>query len=210
MNQTLAFALTATILVVIPGPSVLFTIGRALTIGRRGALLTVLGNSLGMAVQVIAVSVGLAALIETSAHVYTAIKLVGAAYLVFLGVKAIVHRRALLAAELSAPALRTGRVLREGFIVGVTNPKMIVFFAAALPQFVDRDAGHVSLQMLALGLIVPFVAVACDSTWALVAGTARAWFARSERRVERMSTAGGVAMVGVGTVLALSGGRAEA
>ena len=208
-SQTLAFAVTATILVVIPGPSVLFTIGRALTIGRRGALLTVLGNALGMFVQVVAVAFGLAALIETSAHVYTAIKLLGAAYLVFLGVQAIRHRRALVASDVSAPVIRTRRVLREGFIVGLTNPKMIVFFAAALPQFIDRGAGHVPLQMVALGSLVPVVAMVCDSVWALAAGTARTWFAGSERRIERMSTVGGVAMIGVGTTLALSGGRAE-
>jgi threonine/homoserine/homoserine lactone efflux protein len=208
-SQTLAFAVTATILVVIPGPSVLFTIGRALTIGRRGALLTVLGNALGMFVQVVAVAFGLAALIETSAHVYTAIKLLGAAYLVFLGVQAIRHRRALVASDVSAPVIRTRRVLREGFIVGLTNPKMIVFFAAALPQFIDRGAGHVPLQMVALGALVPVVAMVCDSVWALAAGTARTWFAGSERRIERMSTVGGVAMIGVGTTLALSGGRAE-
>ena len=208
-SEVVAFALTATVLVVIPGPSVLFTIGRALTLGRRGALLTVVGNALGMVVQVVAVALGLAALIETSAHVYTAVKLVGAAYLVFLGVQAIRHRRALVGSDAKAPVVRTRRVVREGFVVGLTNPKMIVFFAAALPQFIDRDAGHVSLQMLALGMIVPFVAVACDSTWAFAAGTARAWFARSDRRIERMSAAGGVAMVGVGTALALSGGRAE-
>jgi len=208
-SQTLAFAVTATILVVIPGPSVLFTIGRALTIGRRGALLTVLGNALGMFVQVVAVAFGLAALIETSAHVYTAVKLLGAAYLVFLGVQAIRHRRALVATDVQAPVIRTRRVLREGFIVGLTNPKMIVFFAAALPQFIDRDAGHVPLQMGALGSIVPVVAMVCDSVWALAAGTARTWFAGSERRIERMSTVGGVAMIGVGTTLALSGGRAK-
>ena len=208
-SQALAFAVTATILVVIPGPSVLFTIGRALTIGRRGALLTVLGNALGMFVQVVAVAFGLAALIETSAHVYTAVKLLGAAYLVFLGVQAIRHRRALVASDVSAPVIRTRRVLREGFIVGLTNPKMIVFFAAALPQFIDRGAGHVPLQMVALGALVPVVAMVCDSVWALAAGTARTWFARSERRIERMSTVGGVAMIGVGTTLALSGGRAE-
>jgi threonine/homoserine/homoserine lactone efflux protein len=208
-SQTLAFAVTATILVVIPGPSVLFTIGRALTIGRRGALLTVLGNALGMFVQVVAVAFGLAALIETSAHVYTAIKLLGAAYLVFLGVQAIRHRRALVASDVSAPVIRTRRVLREGFIVGLTNPKMIVFFAAALPQFIDRGAGHVPLQMVALGALVPVVAMVCDSVWALAAGTARTWFAGSERRIERMSTVGGVAMIGVGTTFALSGGRAE-
>ena len=209
-SQTLAFAVTATILVVIPGPSVLFTIGRALTIGRRGALLTVLGNALGMFVQVVAVAFGLAALIETSAHVYTAVKLLGAAYLVFLGVQAIRHRRALVAIRRRRHrSIRTRRVLREGFVVGLTNPKMIVFFAAALPQFIDRGAGHVSLQMVALGSIVPVVAMVCDSVWALAAGTARTWFAGSERRIERMSTAGGVAMIGVGTTLALSGGRAE-
>lgn len=209
-SQALAFAVTATILVVVPGPSVLFTIGRALTIGRRGALLTVLGNALGMFVQVLAVAFGLSALIETSAHVYTAIKLLGAAYLVFLGVQAIRHRRALVGvAGVQEPVIRTRRVLREGFVVGLTNPKMIVFFAAALPQFIDRDAGHLPLQMLVLGAIVPVVAVVCDSVWALAAGTARTWFAGSERRVERMGTIGGVAMVGVGTALAFSGGRAE-
>ncbi len=206
-SQTLAFALTTTILIVIPGPSVLFTVGRALTVGRRGALLTVLGNAVGCFAQVVAVAVGLSALIETSAHVYTAIKLMGAGYLIFLGIKAIRHRRALVAGAGDAVVLRTWRILREGFVVGVTNPKMIVFLAAALPQFIDRSAGHLSLQMIALGSIVPVVAVACDSVWALISGTARGWFAGSPRRVERMSTAGGVAMVGVGAGLALSDSR---
>ena len=143
-SQTLAFALTATVLIAIPGPSVLFTVGRALTVGRRGALLTVVGNASGVFVQVLAVSVGLAALIETSAHVYTAIKLLGAGYLVILGVKAIRHRHALVGDLRDQPFLSTGRVLREGFVVGVTNPKMIVFLAAALPQFINRDAGHLT------------------------------------------------------------------
>jgi threonine/homoserine/homoserine lactone efflux protein len=206
-SQILAFLVTTIVFVVIPGPSVLFTVGRALTVGRRGALLTVLGNAAGCFVQVLAVSLGLAAVIETSAHVYTVIKLVGAAYLLLLGIRAIWHRRALLAGSPDRHLLHTRRILREGFVVGATNPKMIVFLAAALPQFIDRDAGHLSLQMLALGLIVPVVAVVSDSVWALAAGTARGWFAGSPRRVERMSTVGGVAMVGVGTGLALSGSR---
>ena len=105
--------------------------------------------------------------------------------------QAIRHRRALVATDVQAPVIRTRRVLREGLIVGLTNPKMIVFFAAALPQFIDRDAGHVPLQMVALGSIVPVVAMVCDSVWALAAGTARTWFAGSERRIERMSTVGG-------------------
>lgn len=208
-GQTVAFTVASLIVIVIPGPSVLFTIGRALTVGRRGALLTLVGNAVGCYVQVIAVAVGVAALIKTSAHVYTGIKLAGSAYLVVLGIKAIRHRRALVGAVQDQAVLRTGRILREGFVVGLTNPKMVVFLAAALPQFVNREAGHVSLQMLALGAIVPAIAVVCDSLWALTAGTAREWFARSPRRVERMSTMGGVAMVGVGAGLALSGGRAE-
>ena len=135
----------------------------------------------------LAVAVGLAALIETSAHVYTAVKLLGAGYLVFLGLKAIRHRHVAAGAAAEPPVIARRKVLREGFVVGMTNPKMIVFFAAALPQFVDRGAGHVSLQMVAIGLIVPVIALACDSVWALAAGTARGWFAGSPRRVERMS-----------------------
>ena len=78
----------------------------------------------------------------------------------------------------------TSRVLRGGFVVGVTNPKMLIFLAAALPQFVDRGAGRVPLQMLFLGVLVAVIALVSDSVWALAAGTARAWFARSPRRIE--------------------------
>ena len=208
-SQVVAFAVTATVLIVIPGPSVLFTVGRALTVGRRGALLTVVGNAAGVYVQVVAVAFGLAALIETSAHLYTAIKLLGAGYLVVLGVRAIRHRGALVSGTTDTAVLRPRRVLREGLVVGLTNPKMIVFLAAALPQFVDRQAGHLSLQMMALGALVPLIAVCCDSVWALAAGTARTWFAGSVRRVETMSAVGGVAMIGVGTGLALTGGRPD-
>ena len=186
-SQLLVFAVTAFVLIVVPGPSVLFTVGRALTVGRRGALLTVLGNAGGLYVQVLAVALGVGALIEASAEIYTVLKFAGAGYLVYLGVQAIRHRRWLTApgGTVAAPT-QTRRVLREGFVVGVTNPKMIVFLAAALPQFVDRGAGQVSLQMLFLGLLVAFIAVVSDSVWAFTAGTARLWFARSPRRIETL------------------------
>jgi len=197
---------TAFILIVVPGPSVLFTVGRALTVGRRGALLTVLGNAGGLYVQVLAVAFGVGAVIEASAEVYTVLKLAGSAYLVYLGVQAIRHRRWLAAGDgpVAAPT-RTRRVLREGFIVGVTNPKMIVFLAAALPQFVDRGAGQVPVQMLVLGVLVALIAMVSDSLWAFAAGTARLWFARSRRRIEALGSAGGVAMIGVGVALAATG-----
>jgi threonine/homoserine/homoserine lactone efflux protein len=97
------------------------------------------------------------------------------------------------------------RIVRDGFLVGVTNPKVVVFFAAVLPQFVDRAAGRVPLQMLLLGAIFIGIAVISDGSWALAAGTARAWIARSPRRLELVGGAGGLAMIGIGVSLAVSG-----
>lgn len=202
----LAFAVTAFVLIAIPGPSVLFTVGRALSAGRRAALLTVVGNTGGLCVQVVAVALGIGAVVAASVEVFTVLKLAGAAYLVYLGVQAIRHRHVVAAnTETVVVATRTRRVLREGFVVGVTNPKMIVFLAAALPQFVDRSAGQLPLQMMLLGSLVAFMALALDSLWALAAGTARSWFADSPRRIELMSGTGGLAMIGVGASLAVTG-----
>jgi len=208
LSHVLAFAAVVTVVIAIPGPSVLFTISRALTVGRRAALLTVVGNEIGLCVQVAAVAFGVGAVIERSAPVLVAVKLAGAAYLVFLGVQAVRHRRS-LGAALHAEVERktTGVLLRDGFVVGVSNPKAIVFFAAVLPQFVDAPAGHVPLQMLLLGTVFAAIAVVCDSTWAVAAGTARAWIARSPRRLELVGGAGGLVMIGIGASLALTGGR---
>ncbi|MFF4599320.1 LysE family translocator [Amycolatopsis sp. NPDC001319] len=205
-----AFAALTFLMVVVPGPSVLFTISRALTVGRRDALLTVLGNATGVYTQVVAIAFGLGAVVTTSAAVFTAIKLAGALYLVYLGVQAIRKRRKL--ADAMAAAVRTtpGRtltVLRDGFIVGFANPKSIVFLAALLPQFVDPAAGSVPAQMLLLGLCLPVIALASDTAWALVAGTARTWFARSPRRLELVGGTGGLVMIGLGATLAFTGRR---
>ncbi|WP_326833956.1 LysE family translocator [Amycolatopsis rhabdoformis] len=203
-----AFAALTFLMVVVPGPSVLFTISRALTVGRRDALLTVLGNATGVYTQVVAVAFGLGVVVTTSATVFTVIKLAGALYLVYLGVQAIRKRRKL--ADAMATAVRTtpGRtlsVLRVGFVVGFANPKSIVFLAALLPQFVDPAAGSVPAQMLLLGLCLPVIALATDSAWAVVAGTARTWFARSPRRLELVGGTGGLVMIGLGATLAFTG-----
>ncbi|MFI5608082.1 LysE family translocator [Amycolatopsis sp. NPDC051903] len=203
-----AFAALTFLMVVVPGPSVLFTISRALTVGRRDALLTVLGNAAGVYTQVVAVAFGLGAVVTTSAAVFTAIKLAGALYLVYLGVQAIRKRRkladAMAAAVRSTPG-RTLSVLRVGFVVGFANPKSIVFLAALLPQFVHPAAGSVPAQMLLLGICLPAIALATDSAWALVAGTARTWFARSPRRLELVGGTGGLVMIGLGATLAFTG-----
>lgn len=206
LSSLLAFLAVAVVVIVIPGPSVLFTIGRALSAGRREALLTVIGNAAGEWVQVPVVAVGLGSLIAASATLFTVLKIAGALYLVYLGVQAIRHRRSLSEAMegMTTPS-RARRALRQGFVVGLTNPKTTVFFAAILPQFVDPALGHVPVQMLALGSTFPIMAVALDSCWALGAGTARAWFARSPRRLALVGGAGGLAMIGVGVGLAVSG-----
>jgi len=205
-SHLLAFALIAFALIIVPGPNVLFIISRSLMLGRTAGVGTALGGQIGVYVQVAAVAFGVGAVVERSVAVFTVIKLAGAAYLVYLGLQALRHRRALAAAlgtQMEPKTIR--RILRDGFFVGLTNPKAIVFFVAVLPQFVDRSAGHVPAQMLLLGAIFIAIAVVCDSTWALVAGTARAWLARSPRRMEIIGGTGGLVMIGIGASLAVSG-----
>lgn len=207
LSQVLAFALLCVVVIAVPGPSVLFTIGRALTVGRREALLTVVGNATGAYLQVVAVAAGVGVVVERSAEVFTVIKLVGAAYLVFLGVQAVRHRRRVTEAFAQGipVVLPSRRMLRDGFVVGVANPKVIVFLVVALPQFTNPAAGNVPLQMLLLGALFPIIALVLDSVWALLAATARAWFARSPKRLELVGGAGGLMMIGLGATIAATG-----
>jgi threonine/homoserine/homoserine lactone efflux protein len=201
-----AFALASLILIAIPGPSLLFVISRAVVLGRRAAFATVLGNCAGVYVQVAAVALGIGVIVERSAAVYNTIKLAGAAYLVWLGVKTFRNRRALaLALGAPVPPKSDRRILREGFVVGLTNPKAAVFFAAILPQFTDPSLGHVPLQMLILGVVFIAIAIVLDGAWALVAGTARERLTASPRRLEAIGGAGGVVIAGLGVGLAVSG-----
>ncbi|WP_205474028.1 LysE family translocator [Nocardioides sp. SYSU D00038] len=205
-SQWLAFVIASALFIQVPGPSLLFTIGRALTVGRRDALLSVVGNALGITVQVLLVAVGLGAVVAASTEAYVALKLVGAAYVVWLGVQAIRNRaeaRTAMAAADGTPA-QVSRSLRVGFVVGVTNPKTVVFFVAFLPQFVNEPAGHAGLQLAALGVVFGVMCAASDSLWALVAGKARDWFARSPERLDRLGVAGGVMMIGLGATMAAS------
>jgi threonine/homoserine/homoserine lactone efflux protein len=205
-DRLVAFAALSFLLIVIPGPSVLFVVGRALAQGRRAALTTVVGNTMGAYVLVVAVALGIGSVVERSVLVFTVLKLAGALYLVYLGIKAWRQRGALRAAFTAGTAPRGGlRTLGEGFAVGVANPKTIVFFAAVLPQFVDRGRGHVVLQMLLLGLVFNAIAIVSDSVWGLVAATARDWFARSPRRLSLVGGAGGLTMIGLGVTVAVTG-----
>jgi threonine/homoserine/homoserine lactone efflux protein len=205
-THLLAFTVTALVLIAIPGPSVLFTVSRAIALGRVAGVATVAGNTVGAFTQVVAVAFGIGPLVERYVALFTAIKLAGACYLMYLGVQAIRHRRS-LAAALGAEVERktAARIAGDGFLVGVTNPKVIVFFAATLPQFVDRQAGDVPTQIILLGAIFAGVALISDSTWALAAGTVRAWLASSPRRLAALGGTGGLAMISIGVGLALTG-----
>jgi threonine/homoserine/homoserine lactone efflux protein len=205
-GRLLAFAVVALIIIVIPGPSVLFVVGRALAHGRRVALASVLGNEAGSLVLVGLVAAGVGPLVERSVVVFTVMKLAGAAYLVFLGARAFLRRRAHVQAEEGAAAPRgAARAVLQGFVVGVSNPKTAIFFAAILPQFVDRSRGDVTAQMLVLGAVFALIATISDSAWSLVASGARAWFGRSPRRLELVGGTGGLAMIGLGITLAVTG-----
>ena len=200
-SQWLAFVVASILFIQVPGPSLLFTIGRALTVGRREALLSVVGNGIGVTVQVLLVAVGLGAVVAASATAYTVIKVAGAAYVIWLGIQAIRHRGEARQALETQVAATHGHALRIGFVVGVTNPKTILFFVAFLPQFTNTAAGHVSIQMAVLGLVFGVMAICSDSLWALLASKARDWFARQPRRLDHLGAAGGTMMVGLGVTL---------
>lgn len=206
LDNLVAFAVASVVIIVIPGPSVLFVIGRSLSLGRRAGVLSVVGNAVGTVPAVLAVAFGVGAIVASSVVAFTVIKIVGAAYLVWLGVQAIRHRHD-HAPDAGRPPASAGTLLRQGFIVGVTNPKTIAFFVAVLPQFVSPTAGPVWAQLLLLGLTFQALALICDSVWALAAGTARTWFARSPRRMSTLSGTGGVMMIGLGGTLALTGAK---
>lgn len=205
----ITFTIASLLLIVVPGPSVLFVIGRSLALGRQAGFLSVVGNELGGLVPVAAVAFGVGGIVAKSVVLFTLVKMLGAAYLAYLGVQAIRHRNDGLGhAANTHRTQRTGWLtVRQGFIVGATNPKTIVFFVAALPQFVSFSAGGVAAQMMVLGLAFTIIAFLCDSIWALLAGTARGWLASSPTRVSRIRTTGGGLMIGLAGTLAFTGNK---
>lgn len=208
-SHLVAFLVTIYILILIPGPSVLFVVSRGVALGRRAALATVVGNTTGLLLQLVLVVVGLGSILASSETVYTTIKLVGGAYLVILGLRSIRDRKklAVILAPSAAAPRGLGTIVREGFLVGATNPKGLIIFTAVLPAFIDRSRGHQTLQLATLGLLCAVIALISDGTWAIASGTARAWLGRSPRRLERLSAGGGVTMIALGIGLALTGRR---
>jgi threonine/homoserine/homoserine lactone efflux protein len=158
------FLVTVYVLILIPGPSVLFVISRGVALGRRAALATVLGNETGFMLQLTLVAIGVGSLVARSDAVFSALRLIGAAYLVLLGIRKIRERKSLAEFGAGAATPRSlSRIYREGFYVGATNPKGLVIFTVVLPQFVDRSQGHVTAQLAVLGLICIAIALLSDA-----------------------------------------------
>jgi len=200
------FFIASAVIIIVPGPSVTFAVARAVAWGRTVAILTVLGNSLGTLLLSVVVAVGLGPLITHSKLFSTVLQVMGGCYLLWLGLEAMRHRHAHARAMTQREAVRPSpaRVVRQGFTVGVLNPKSLVFFVAVFPHFVTRGHGDVTGQLLLLGLIFSVMAFASDSTWGTIAGTARDWLARSANRLVVMRTVGASVMMTLGLLILVS------
>ncbi len=204
-SQGVALGLASILLLVVPGPTVLFVIGRALSYGRGVALAGVVGNSFGCYLVAIGAALGLGPLIARSDTAFAILKWAGAAYLLFLGLRALRHAGS-VTREAPVPAeRRLWPATRAGVIVGFTNPKALVLFGAVVPQFVDRSAGSITGQLLLLSLIPLMLGALTDTVWALAAGQARSWLSGTPRRMRNLGVLGGLSMIGLGVSVAATG-----
>ena len=194
------------IIILAPGPSVLFIIARAIAWGRKVAVVTVAGNVSGAFVLSSLVAFGLGPILQRSELAFIAVQWIGGLYLVYLGVDAI-RKRKVHAADMTNQGPIEPTVfqsIRDGFMVGVLNPKGLVFYAAVLPQFIDRERGGVTGQLLFLGALFSILAFFSDGGWGLLAGTARAWLAGDAGRLEKLRATGGCVMILLGASVIFS------
>jgi len=205
-SRLVEYIIAAMIIILAPGPSVLFVIARAIAWGRKVAVVTVAGNVTGAFVLSSLVAFGLGPILQRSDLAFVAVQWGGGLYLVYLGIDAI-RKRKVHAADMTNQGPVEPSVfqsIRDGFMVGVLNPKGLVFYAAVLPQFIDRDRGSVTGQLLFLGALFSVLAFFSDGSWGLLAGTARAWLAGDASRLEKLRATGGCVMVVLGASVILS------
>ncbi|OLT55247.1 lysine transporter LysE [Corynebacterium sp. CNJ-954] len=208
LEQAVGITLACVVLIAVPGPSVMFVVGRALSYGRTSAMGSVVGNAIGCYSVGALIALGLGPLLERSEILFQIIKWVGILYLVYLGIQAIRHAGPVTTAndvDTDQAAKTPWAAIRTGTIVGLTNPKSFVLFTAIVPQFVNPGAGSTTIQMLVLGIVPMIIGLITDATWALVAGRARTWLAKSPERMTAIGRIGGVSIIGVGMSVAFSG-----
>ena len=194
------YCIAAIIIILAPGPSVLFVIARAIAWGRATAVATVAGNVMGAFSLSVVVAVGLGPILQRSDLAFTSVQVLGGCYLVYLGITAIKHSQIHASDMTNQGDVRPSKwkSMREGFWVGALNPKGIVFFAAILPQFVDREAGKITSQLILMGAIFAVLAFFSDGGWGILAGTIRNWLATEMHRLVKMRVTGGTVMIILG------------
>ena len=212
--STLAlFAVAAITLLVIPGPSVLYIVTRSLDQGRAAGLASVGGIHVGTLVHVAAAAFGLSALLVSSATAYHAVRWLGAAYLIWLGVRRLLARDE-HGPEADGPgpgARRVGlpRIFAQGVVVNVLNPKTALFFFAFLPQFVDTARGSVPFQVLVFGVAFVLLGLLSDGTYALLASTGAGWLRRRPGAARASRLVSGGVLISLGVTTALAGSRSS-
>jgi threonine/homoserine/homoserine lactone efflux protein len=207
VTTLLVFALAAGVLVAIPGPNHIYIVTRSIAQGRRVGLASALGVETGTLVHISAAAVGLSALIASSAVAFNFVRYLGAAYLAFLGLRALLTRHG---EQLEDGATRAGSARRayvDGILVNVLNPKVALFFLAFLPQFVDRHRGATATQILVLGLVVFVIATTSDIVYALAAGALGGWLRGRPAFVRRQRYLTGGIYLGLAAVATFAGGE---
>lgn len=177
-STLLIFTLSALALVAVPGPSVLYIIARSVQQGKQAGLVSALGVGVGTVIHILAAAAGLSALLMSSALAFTVVKVLGAGYLVYLGIRTLMERPAVVSDETEVPAQALSKIFMQGIIVNLLNPKTALFFLAFLPQFVHPESGSALQQILLLGGIFVILGVSSDSMYALLSG----WLASRVRR----------------------------
>ena len=208
MSQFSLFLVAALLLAVAPGPGIFYVAARTLAGGFKEGLASTLGTGVGGMVHVVAGSLGVSAIVLASAELFTALKMLGALYLMWIGFRTIQLARrasdAALAGEVVAGSTGPRRAFREGILVEATNPKTAAFFLALIPQFVDLDSGHVAVQFLVLGSISIGLNTISDALVALLASRVRASAVSRPHLVRRLREVSGGAMIALGVGLALT------
>jgi threonine/homoserine/homoserine lactone efflux protein len=201
------FAVAATLLLLTPGPAVLYIVARSVEQGRIAGLASVFGITTGTLVHVLASTLGLSALLASSALAFAVVKYAGAGYLIYMGVQRILKRTETSSSPSELRKRSLGRLYRDGFVVNLLNPKTALFFLAFLPQFVDPSRGAAPFQIAFLGLLFTLMGLTSDGLYALVAGTAGVWVKRQSRYLDWERYVTGSVFIGLGVTAALAGGR---
>jgi threonine/homoserine/homoserine lactone efflux protein len=207
-SSLLLFVSGAALLLVIPGPAVTYVVSRSIGQGRAAGLLSVLGIVVGTLLHVTAATLGLSALLASSILAFQFVKYLGAAYLIYLGIRTLRRDDSQLLQAASSER-RLLRIFAQGVLVNLLNPKTALFFLAFLPQFVDPSLGHPSLQIFQLGVLFALMGWISDSVWAVLAGTVADRFRSSVRLRRAQRNVSGSALIALGLASAFSGAKTK-